>query len=168
MRKNTILLGMLISISLISCEKEDEKKIIPDFSFYAMKNDSEWISTSSWANYSLNDKKIVIVGAKGNSEYYQDEQLHFTFKTTDISKSNTVTNFYSEWDFIVGGDVISDTYIIDSTYNNMIIIDLFDTIAKQVTGTFEIKLVRDKFRSDLGETMLYKNGAFKLNYNEIE
>jgi len=88
--------------------------------------------------------------------------------TTDISKSNTVTNFYSEWNFIVGGDAISDTYIIDSTYNNLITIALFDTIAKQVTGTFEIKLVRDKFRSDLGETMLYKSGAFKLNYNEIE
>jgi hypothetical protein len=167
MRNNIILLGILVGIS-ISCQKEDEKKIITDSSFYAIKNDSEWISTTSWANYSLNDKKIVIVGAKRDSKYYQDEQLLLAFKTTDISKSDTVTNFYSEWDFIVGGDVISDTYIIDSTYNNLITISLFDTIAKQVTGTFEIKLVRDKFRSDLGETMLYKNGAFKLKYNEIK
>ena len=168
MRKNIILLGILIVISLISCKKEDKNKIITDSSFYAIKNDSEWISTSSWANYSLNDKKIVIVGDKRDSAYYQDEQLQFTFKTTDISKSNTVTNFYSKWDFIVGGDAISNTYIIDSSYNNLIKIDLFDTIAKQITGTFEIKLVRDKYRSDLGETMLYKNGSFKLNYSEIE
>ncbi|MGV8137778.1 MAG: hypothetical protein AB2L20_21420 [Mangrovibacterium sp.] len=168
MRKNSILLCMLIVISLISCEKEDENKIVTDSSFYALKNDSKWISTSSWANYSLNDKKIVIVGAKRDSKYYQDEQLRLTFKTTDISESHTVTNFYSKWDFIVGGDAISDTYIIDPTYNNLIIIDSFDTIAKQVTGTFEIKLIRDKFRSDLGETMLYKNGAFKLNYIEIK
>ncbi|HKM93472.1 MAG TPA: hypothetical protein VJY41_07455 [Prolixibacteraceae bacterium] len=166
MRKNISLLGILFVISLISCEKEDDNKIITDSSFYATKNDSEWISTSSWANYSLNDKKIVIVGVKRDSVYYQDEQLHFTFKTTDISKSNTVTNFYCEWDFIVGGDAISDTYIIDSTYNNLIKIDLFDTIAKQITGTFEIKLIRDKSRSDLGEAMFYKEGAFKLNYNE--
>ncbi|MBN1116539.1 MAG: hypothetical protein JXA77_05025 [Bacteroidales bacterium] len=156
MKKNIILLGMLIVISWISCEKEkeNEDKIITDSSFYAIKNDSEWISTSCWSNYSLNDKNSLIVGAKRDAEFYQDEQLHFSFKTADISKSNTVTNFYSEWNFIVGGDAISDTYIIDSYYNNVIVIDLFDKIAKQVTGSFEIKLVRDKFRSDLGETML--------------
>ena len=84
MRKNISLLGILFVISLISCEKEDDNKIITDSSFYATKNDSEWISTSSWANYSLNDKKIVIVGVKRDSVYYQDEQLHFTFKTTEF------------------------------------------------------------------------------------
>ncbi|NLD48628.1 MAG: hypothetical protein GX660_15810 [Clostridiaceae bacterium] len=82
MKRNHILLGMLITISLISCEKEDDNKIISDSSFYAMKNDCEWISTCSWANYSINDKEIVIVGAKRDSKYYQEEQLHFTFKTT--------------------------------------------------------------------------------------
>ncbi len=93
--------------------------------------------------------------------------MYFTFKTTDISKSNTVTHFYAEWNFIVGGDAISDIYIIDSTYNNLVTITLFNTITKQITGNFEIKLVRDKLRSDLGETMLYKNGTFKLNYNDL-
>lgn len=69
-----------------------------------MINNREWITTCSWANYSINDGKFVIVGVKRDSVYYQDEQLYFIFKTTDISKSNTVTNFYSEWNYIVGGE----------------------------------------------------------------
>jgi hypothetical protein len=167
MKKNHILFGLLIAISLISCQKEDDNNAVPKAPFYAMKNNSEWISTSSWANYSLDDQKITIVGVKRDSQYYEDEELYFTFKTTDISRSNTVTNFESRWDLVVGGDAISDTYIMDSTYNNLIAIGIFDTITKQVTGTFDIKLVRDKFRSDLGETMLFKNGSFKLKYTEF-
>lgn len=168
MKKSIILLGFLSLISLISCEKDEKKEFLSDSSFYAIKNDSEWITTCSWANYSINDKRFVIVGSKRDSDYYQDEKLHFTFKIRDISKSNTVTNFYSEWNFIVGGDAISDTYKVDSTYNNLITINLLDTINKQISGTFLIKLIRDKFRSDLGETMLYKQGNFKLKYKEIE
>ena len=168
MRKSIILLGFILFISLISCEKDEKKDFKTDSSFYAIKNDNEWISTCSWANYSKTDKKFVIVGSKRDSVYYQDEKLYFTFKTNDISKSNTVTNFYTEWNFIVGGDAISDTYLVDSTYNNLITISLLDTTNKLISGTFIIKLTRDKFRSDLGETMLYKNGTFNLKYKEIE
>jgi hypothetical protein len=162
------LTGLMIVILLISCEKEGKNDILTDSSFYAIKNDREWITTSSWANYSLNDGKFVIVGVKRDSVYYQDEQLYIIFKTTDISKSNTVTDFYSEWNYIVGGDVISDSYLIDSSFNNLIKINSFDTLNKQIAGTFKIKLVRDKLRSDLGETMIYENGNFILNYNKIE
>lgn len=168
MRKSIILFILLSVISLISCEKNEGKEFISDSSFHAIKNESEWISTCSWANYSVTDKSFVIVGSKRNSGYYQDEKLHFTFKASDISESNKVTNFYAEWNFIVGGDAISDTYSIDSTYNNLLTINLLDTKNKVISGTFTIKLIRDKFRSDLGETMLYKNGTFNLKYKEIE
>ena len=168
MTKSIILLGFLSLISCISCDKDEKNEFISDSSFYAIKNDREWISTCTWAYYSINDKSFVIAGSKRDSIYYQDEKLHFTFKTSDISKSNTVTNLYSEWNFIVGGDAISDTYKVDSTYNNLITISLLDTINKQISGTFLIKLIRDKFRSDLGESMLYKQGHFKLKYEEIE
>ena len=168
MRKSVTLLIFLSVISLISCEKDERKEFTSDSSFQAIKNENEWTSTCSWANYSITDKSFVIAGSKSNSVYYQDEKLHFAFKASDISKSNTVTNFYAEWNFIVGGDAISDTYLIDSTYNNLLTINLLDTTNKLISGTFIIKLIRDKFRSDLGETMLYKNGTFNLKYKDIE
>lgn len=165
MRKNFILLGILIVISMSSCEKEAEDKIHTDFSFYAIKNGSEWISTNSWAYYTLNEKKMVIVGSKPGSLDYEVEQLHFIFKTSDITK-NTVTNFYSAWNLIIDGDAIADTYIIDTTYNNSLKIDLFDTVAKRIRGTFDVKLIREERRSDLRETMLFKDGAFNLKYED--
>ncbi|WP_299578427.1 DUF6252 family protein [uncultured Sunxiuqinia sp.] len=167
MKKKCILLYILIGFSLLSCEKDDDK-FTTDSPFYALKDNRQWISTSSWANYSLTNEKMVIAGSKRDSEYYQDEQLHLSFKTTDISESNTVTDFYARWDFVIGGDAIGDSYIIDSNYNNLITINSFDTDKKKISGTFELRLVRDENRSDAGEKMYYKNGFFSLDYNESE
>lgn len=159
-------IGIIILFLTISCNKEDDFQFSTDSAFYAIKNNSEWVSTSSWANHSLNNDKFIIVGNKKDTEYYQEERLHFIFSSPGISKLNVVKDFYAEWNFIIGGDGISDTYVIDSTYCNLIKIDSIDTLNKQINGTFEIKLVRDKFRSNLGKTLLYKNGTFSLNYIE--
>lgn len=168
MRTAIILPGILLLISLISCKKEDNDEIFADSSFYAMKNGSKWVSTCSWANYISNEKKFVIVGAIGDPDYYQDEQLRFDFSSTDISKSNTVTIFNSRWDFIVGGDAVSDSYFIDSTFHNLVQIATWDTVNKQIRGTFSVRLIRDKGRSDKGEEMLFNCGHFSLNYSEDE
>lgn len=166
MRINIVLLGILSAISLTSCEKEDKDEFLADSSFYAMKNSSKWISTGSWANYSSHEKKFVIVGAKSDPDYYQAEQLILNIRTADISKSNTVTDFYAEWIFIVGGDAVADTYFIDSTFNNFIKISSLDTVNKQIKGNFSVKLIRDKWRSAEGEVMLFNKGHFNLNYGE--
>lgn len=169
MEKNLNILALLMVIVLISCEKEDKNEItLTDSSFYAIKDGKKWITTSSGAYYSPSEEKFIISGWKGDSVYYEDEQLYFAFKKTDITKSNTVTDFYSEWNYIVGGDAVSDRYMIDSFFKNLITIDSLDTVNMRIVGTFKIKLVRDKFRSDLGETMYFKNGYFALNYREIE
>jgi hypothetical protein len=68
--------------------------------------------------------------------------------------------FYAEWCSIVGGDVISDSYMIDSTADNLIQITSVYTIGKHISGTFLINLIRDKRRSDEGELIQYKNGQF--------
>lgn len=162
MKINVLLLGVLMTALLLSCKKEDKDEILTDSSFHAIKNGTVWITTSSWANYNIHSREFVLGGIKTDSVYYQEEVLFFDFKADDISASNKITNFYSEWYSIVGGDAISDAYVIDSTYNNLIEINTLDTVNKQISGTFTIRLIRDKQRSNSGEVMLYENGTFSL------
>jgi len=163
MRKNIISFSLLISVLFISsCNKKEKDVVLTDPSFSAKMNGSDWKAASSWANYSVNTKRFVIAGIKG------DEHLHLNFKTADISESSPVTNFDAEWNYVVGGDAVSDSYLIDPTFNNLIEITSLDTITKKISGTFIVKLIRDKRRSDKGETQLYKNGQFKQNYTVTE
>ena len=157
-------MGFLIAFILFSCKKDTKDKILSDSTFYAIKNGTDWITTRSWANYNKNSEKFVLAGIKEDSEYYQEELLFFDFKADDISASNKITNFYSEWNYIIGGDAVSDAYMIDSTFNNLIEINALDTINKQISGTFKVRLVRDKRISNSGEVMLYENGTFTLPY----
>lgn len=136
-------------------------------SFIAIKNDVSWISTSRWGNYIKAEKKFIIAGAASNSKYYHEEKLSFSFYLSDILKSNTITHFSAEWDNIVGGDAVSDIYRIDSVAPNVIQITSMDTIAKQISGTFTIKLIHDKNYSDKGEIIQYKDGEFDLKYVEL-
>jgi hypothetical protein len=168
MKAITLLITLSISFCFISCEKKENTEIDFVSSFKALKNEASWVSTSSWANFSKTEEKFFISGAKRDSEYYQEEVLYFNFYLSDISKSNVVERFYAEWYYIVGGDVISDSYLIDSTADNLIQITSIDTIGKHISGNFIINLIRDKRRSDKGELIQYKNGQFDLNYKEIE
>jgi hypothetical protein len=159
---------LLLFFCLVSCDKKENKDIDTVSPFKAIKNDTDWVSTSSWANFSKTNKSFAISGVKRDPNYYQDEQLSFSFYLADILKSSTVDSFYSKWMYIIGGDVISDSYLIDSTSNNLIQITSLDTVGKQISGTFLIKLVRDKRYSDKGEVFQFKDGQFDLNYTEVE
>jgi len=81
---------------------------------------------------------------------------------------SAISNFSSGWSYILGGDVQTDSYLMDSTNANEIRITSIDTIKKIISGTFTFKLVRDSHYSDKGEVFQFKEGQFTVEYTEIE
>lgn len=170
MKKTLSLFSLLILFFFAACDKKEDpviNTVVP--SFKATKNDVAWISTFSWGNYIKAEKKFHITGTKRDSQYYQEEQLGFSFYLSDVLRSSTITHFNAEWDYIIGGDAVSDVYRLDSTTasTNSIQLTAIDTISKHISGTFTIKLIRDKNYSNKGEIIQYKNGQFDLKYVEI-
>ena len=164
MRDYIKALGALIVFLLLSCEGEDKNEQLTNSSFHAIKNGEEWITTSSWARGSIESGSFIVVGEKKDPFYNQQENLYIVFKTAGLSLSNKVTDFASGWNYVSGGDMIIDSYQIDSTFNNFIEIDSIDTIKNRVVGTFKIRLIRDKYRSIIADTFLFDNGFFALKY----
>jgi hypothetical protein len=105
---------------------------------------------------------------KRDSVYYQEEWLQFHFKLSDIQESDELTPFTSKWYYIIGGDAISNSFVMDTTFQNQLIITALDTANKQISGTFQVKLMGDNRHSSQNETMLYENGVFNINYTEVE
>lgn len=169
MKSSFLLVGLLTLISIVSCKKDTTEAVKPNSEFTALKDNSEWISTSSWASYSVKNKTFTIAGSKEDAVTFQAEILHFIFKEDDITKSdNNIIDVHAAWNLVVGGDLIIDTYVVDSSYTNSVTITSLDTTSKQISGTFLVKLTRDKHFSDSSETMLYKQGFFDLKYEEFD
>lgn len=166
MKRIVLLLSSLAILLLVSCEKKENAKINIESFFKASKNDQSWIATRSWADFSEIENKFYISGFKRDSTGYLEENLRFDFFLSDISASDTIKRFNCRWDYIIGGDAVSDSYLTDTTSNNFIHISSVNFFRKQISGTFQIKLIRDSFRSDKGEIIQYKEGQFKLNFTE--
>jgi hypothetical protein len=152
--KKQLVLSALLVLSF-ACKKNE-----PSSDFNVIKDGTKWSSDYSWATLSKINKSIIIVGNKnipGNVE-----KIYFSFKFSNISETNTVNHFNSERSIITGGDVISDQYNIDTTANNLIQINSLDTVNKQVSGKFSVKLFRgpDKYIN-------LTNGEFNLSYKEV-
>jgi hypothetical protein len=150
-----------------SCKKNDPV-VEPVSDFKALKNDVSWITTSSWASYSKKNKKFNVSGIKRDQLYYQEEDLGFSFTIQDLSKPETIGNFSSGWSAVLGGDVQTDSYLMDSTSANQIQITSIDTVKKIISGTFSVKLIRDSHYSNKGEVFQFKEGQFTVVYSEIE
>lgn len=168
MKRIVLLLSSLVILFLVSCEKKENAKINTEPFFKASKNDKSWIATRSWADFSKTENKFYISGIQRDSTYYLEENLRFDFYLSDISASDTIKRFNCQWDYIIGGDMISDSYLTDTTSANFIHISSINIFRKQISGTFQIKLIRDSFFSDKGEIIQYKEGQFNLNYTEGE
>ena len=152
--KKLLILSALLVFSL-ACKKNE-----PSSDFSAIKDGTKWSSDYSWATFSTLNKSIIIVGNKkipGN-----EEKIYLSFKISNISETNTVNHFNSERSIITGGDVASDQYIIDTTANNLIQINSLDTVNRQISGKFSVKLFRepDKYIN-------FTNGEFNLSYKEV-
>ena len=165
--KKIVFSYLLISLELLSCSKNSDADFQIASPFKAMKDNTVWLSTSSWANFNQKDSTFTLVADKHDKTYYQDEQVSLAFKSSAIQASGEVKKFGSTWEFIIGGDAISDSYTIDLSFDNQLKITKIDAENKTITGTFAVRLIRDASRSSKGETFLFKSGQFSLPYKEV-
>jgi hypothetical protein len=167
MKTSVFLLLISFVVCMSSCKKDDPV-VVPVSDFKALKNDVYWISTSSWASYSKKNKSFYVSGIKRDQQYYQEEALGLSFTIQDLSMPASISDFSSGWSAILGGDVQTDSYIMDSTGANQIQITSIDTTKKIISGTFTVRLVRDSHYSDKGEVFQFKEGQFTVGYTKIE
>lgn len=167
MKTSIFLLLVSFVVCMSSCKKDDPMDV-PVSDFKALKNDVSWTATSTWASYSKKDKKFNVSGAKRDPKYYQEECLGLNFTIQDLSMPASISGFSSGWSYILGGDVQTDSYLMDSTGTNQIKITSIDTVKKIISGTFTVKLIRDSHYSDKGEVFQFKEGQFNVVYTEIE
>ena len=159
MKTHNFLIILSLFFTVLSCKKTDDDAASD---FKAKKDGEQWISTSSDAIVNKNNNSFLIVGRKIDSKYFQEENLFLSFSLSDKS----VVNFSSTWNFVVGGDAISDKYEMDTISINSIRITSLDTINKIISGIFNVKLIRDKYYPASGE-MSFTQGSFNLPYQEV-
>ena len=162
MKAYNLLLILPLFFLLFACEKTEKD---PISTFVAMKDGEKWMATSNRAVLEKAMNKFTISGTKEISEYHWKESLFFSFYLSDESESNT-NIIHSFFLFVVGGDIISKHYRIDSTANNQIHIICLDTIKKQISGTFYIRL--RLLDPEIEEYIQFDEGQFDINYNELD
>jgi hypothetical protein len=163
MKIKSVVFILFLSLIITKCKKPDND-LVPNFT--VLKDGNEWNPTFCSATFYLTNKEIEIHCLKRFSKYYEDELFNLSFHIKDIAEQMTVNEFNSTWLFVLGGDGISNRYNIVSDPINLIQIISFDTIKKQLTGTFNVKLLRDKFYQHPEDTMLFSDGKFSLKYLE--
>ena len=164
MKTYNLLLILPLFFLLFACEKTEND---PISTVEAMKDGEKWMATSNWAALYKSINKFTISGTKEISEYHWKESLFFSFYLSDESESNT-NIIHSFFLFVVGGDIISKHYRIDSTANNQIHIICLDTIKKQISGTFNIRLHWQTPDPEIKEYIQFDEGQFNVNYNELD
>ena len=161
MKTRNILLCLSILLFLHSCEKE--KNALP-VSFKVIKAGNEWVPTISSVVYSVYEKKFTIHAQKGASKSFS-EILFIGFKINDLS--NPIhSNIYSSLYDLTGGDIISNLFTLIPDLENTIQITSLDTIGKEITGTFNLKLARDAHYHQ-PDTIFLTEGFFSLPYQEV-
>ena len=163
MKIKSVVFILFIFLIITDCKKPDNDSV-PNFK--ALKDGNEWIPSISSATLSLIDKEFEIHCLKRFSKYSDQEFFNLSFYVKDISELMTVYKLNSSWLFVIGGDGISNRYNIVADPENIIQIISLDTIKKQISGTFNVKLLRDKFYQHAEDTMLFSDGNFSLKYLE--
>lgn len=150
------------------CQKNDSQPGTGVTFISAYKNAESWISNEPYASVSKKDKTIWIGGyEKNKNPGGNDEFLIMHLEIADLSDlKNTVIKDVN-YESILGGDLVTDRYIIDTAnINNEIEITEIDETKKIMKGQFNLNLVRDAWFSTNGEKIQLKSGQFVVSYTE--
>ena len=164
-----------ILITLISCEQEPpivqdpNNKTIYSGSVYMERNESEWKALPV-AKYSYSNRGFYSVEFDSLSFGLLQRNLGFTdlpINHFDTIKNFTVTSGFDNIPRIyftnIDVDVAYDVWqpVLSDSSNNWIKIDQFDTISKEVSGSFSATLVRTNGISPgFPDTMRFRKGVF--------
>lgn len=174
--KTTVFIYSIILMLLIAgCKKNGitsttgrTNPVIPGMILSGYKTGSLfWMTSTPYASVSKKDKTIWIGGYKsisGNGVY--DEFLLLQLEIPDLSNLKNTAIKSVEFETIIGGDVVSDRYVVDSTNMNEVTITGIDEAKKIIKGQFNVNLIRDKWFSTNGEKVAFKSGLFVAKYTE--
>ena len=158
-----VLLFLLILICFFSCKQRNVSPIIQlvNTKFSALKNDSvTWNAPESSGSKSKSKKLISVFGTKSLDEY-----IVIRFKYDEIENLKSIKFINSELDYLVGGDVLVNSYVGDTTdKSNTAQITEIDIDKKQIKGNFNLKLIRDKHWNGKRDTINFKSGQFIVYY----
>jgi len=166
MKTKILISGLTFVLCCLSCQKEymDKPDVIPYIT--AIRNGIYWVPSKSGTTLFTNARFMISAGKRDSTYSGKEEWLNFRISLADAMKSTNITKFYAQWQMIIGGDGIADSYLIDSTANNFINIASVDTTAKRILGTFSIRLVREK-RYPTRDTLRFTDGKFGFNYTTV-
>lgn len=159
MKTRILILFLPILLFLNSCEKEETD--LPA-NFKVIKAGNEWVPTISSVVYSVHEKKFMIHAQKGTKSFA--EILYIGFEINDLSNPFHGKIYSSLYD-LTGGDILSNSFTLTPDLENTIHITSLDTIGKEITGTFNLKLVGDAHYQQ-PDTILLTEGFFSLPYQE--
>ncbi|MBP9135017.1 MAG: hypothetical protein KBF75_13400 [Saprospiraceae bacterium] len=166
---------LFLMILFSSCEKDSQivqdpnNKSVYSGTFYAERNGVVWKAQPT-ANYNYSDKNFYNLNFDSLSSGYL--QRSFSFNKLPVNHLDTIRNFgkhvpinltpYISFDNI-DVDVTYDTWepLFEDSLNNWIKINKFDTISKEVEGTFSATMVRSRgVTFGFPDTMRFRNGRF--------
>jgi hypothetical protein len=155
-----LLLCLSASIFLLSCKKQEDHPVI----FSVLKDGTEWLPTNKSVIYSVNSKEFHIQAEKKFPQY--TELLLIDIKIGDLSSPVIFNQFSAGWIELISGQGLTNTFHITTDPINIIHITSIDSISKEITGTFSIKLSRDKIFQQ-PDTIHLTEGIFSLPYYDV-
>jgi hypothetical protein len=167
MKPSIFIYSVLLFLS-IGCTKKETQPAKDSTFLSAYKNTSGyWLSNEPYASISKKDKTIWVGATKPIITGTSGESLIMQLEITDLADLKKTFIKNAEFDFIIGGDVVTNRYYIDTANtNNTIEITEIDETKKIMKGLFNLNLIRDKWFSDNGEKIEFKSGQFVVNYSE--
>ncbi len=160
-----ILKLFIFCFILVSCNKNDDDDISNQFIFQAEKGGELWNATKAGVFYDKEDNILNLSGRVEDPNYFQEEVVHISFNPDLILLGKKLRNFEATHYFVIGGDVATWRYVkTESLEESYIIINKFDTAAKQIIGTFEVRLKDENSNDD--NFVYLANGEFSLYYEE--
>ena len=154
---------LLILICFLTCKQINISPSIQldNSKFSAVKNSTEtWNAPKPSGSVSKGKKLINVFGTKSLNEY-----IVIRFKYDEIENLKSIKFIDSELDYLVGGDVLVNSYVSDTTdkSNNAQITEI-DINKKRITGNFNVKLIRDKHWIGKRDTVNFTCGQFVVYY----
>jgi hypothetical protein len=158
----------IFAIVLFACSDDDLEAPTIESDFKAQNDSTDWIATSDRSIWNNTNQNLTLIGTVKHPLYNQEEELFLVIPFDQLKTDQIINQFDATMQFIIGGDVIANSHIIDSTENNRIYIHFLDTINQRIAGNFEVTLKQDTFWAFNSPIKKFTNGSFNLNYRIIE
>ncbi len=186
MRTFSAVFPILLATIFVSCCK-DKDPSIPYFDFVVYWEglqeqgsaeadvfDKEWGASAFVYPHHFEPEYINIYFQTYTGEGFLREQISFGAFSPTVGKYSVVYDTSTNYsDYVINGnystysddgDVLNGSYSINKDYENVVFVDIVDTINHEIEGRFSLMFDLDEsdFDKDLARRVLFENGKFKV------